>query len=56
MNDTTAITVRLGADIDMAISRLAKEEHKVYSSIATEQKLSYNQRFSGSMKWGSKSF
>lgn len=34
MSDTTAITVRLGADIDMAISRLAKAEHIPKSTMA----------------------
>jgi membrane-bound lytic murein transglycosylase B len=27
MSDTTAITIRLGADVDMAIGRLANAEH-----------------------------
>ncbi|MEA1906555.1 MAG: hypothetical protein U9N12_06345 [Euryarchaeota archaeon] len=34
MSDTTAITIRLGADVDMAISRLAKAEHIPKSTLA----------------------
>ena len=34
MSDTTAITVRLNADIDMAIGRLAKAEHIPKSTMA----------------------
>ncbi len=34
MSDTTAITIRLGADIDMAIGRLAKVEHIPKSTLA----------------------
>ncbi|MCK4459445.1 MAG: hypothetical protein KAT13_06060 [Methanosarcinales archaeon] len=34
MSDTTAITIRLGADVDMAISRLAKVEHIPKSTLA----------------------
>ncbi|MEA2004589.1 MAG: ribbon-helix-helix protein, CopG family [archaeon] len=34
MSDTTAITIRLGADIDMAIDRLAKAEHIPKSTMA----------------------
>ena len=34
MSDTTAITIRLNADIDMAIGRLAKAEHIPKSTLA----------------------
>jgi len=34
MSDTTAITIRLSADIDMAIGRLAKAEHIPKSTMA----------------------
>ena len=34
MSDTTAITIRLNADIDMAIGRLAKAEHIPKSTMA----------------------
>ena len=34
MSDTTAITIRLNADVDMAIGRLAKAEHIPKSTLA----------------------